>query len=78
MVNDVYRATKLPIIGTGGVTTGEDALEMMMAGAVLVGIGSAVYYRGIDCFRKIANEMKEWCDKNGVKSLTEIIGSVKR
>jgi len=78
LVNDVFRATKLPIIGTGGVTTGEDALEMMMAGATLVGIGSAVYYRGIDCFRKIANEMNEWCDKNGVKSLTEIIGTVKR
>ncbi|MBN1494378.1 dihydroorotate dehydrogenase [Candidatus Peregrinibacteria bacterium] len=78
LVNDVFRAVKLPIIGTGGVTTGEDALEMMMAGAILVGVGSAVYYRGIDCFSKITNEMNEWCDKNGVKSLTEIIGSVKR
>jgi len=78
LVNDVYKATKLPIIGTGGVTTGEDALEMMMAGAILVGIGSAVYFRGIDCFRKITNEMNEWCDKNDVKSLTEIIGTVKR
>jgi dihydroorotate dehydrogenase (NAD+) catalytic subunit len=77
LVHDIYAATKLPIIGTGGITTGEDAIEMMMAGAVLVGIGSAVYYRGIDVFRKVVNEMNEWCDKNGVKKISEIIGSVK-
>lgn len=77
MVYDVYKATKLPIIGTGGVTTGEDALEMMMAGATLVGMGSAVYYRGLDVFRKVANEMNEWCDANGVENLSEIIGTVK-
>ncbi|MCD6109636.1 dihydroorotate dehydrogenase [bacterium] len=77
MVHDVYKATGLPIIGTGGVTTGKDALEMMMAGATLVGMGSAVYYRGIDVFRKVANEISEWCDKNGVKNVEEIIGTVK-
>lgn len=77
MVHDVYKTTKLPIIGTGGITTGADALEMMMAGATLTGIGSAVYYRGIDVFRKVANEMNEWCDKNGVTDLSEIIGTVK-
>jgi dihydroorotate dehydrogenase (NAD+) catalytic subunit len=77
MVHDVYKATKLPVIGTGGVTTGSDALEMMMAGATLVGIGSAVYYRGLDVFRKVSKEMNEWCDKNGVKDLSEIIGTVK-
>lgn len=76
-VSDVYQATKLPIIGTGGVTTGEDALEMMMAGATLVGIGSAVFYRGADVFRKVTQEMSEWCDKNGVKNVEEIIGTVK-
>ena len=77
LVHDVYQATKLPIIGTGGITTGHDALEMMMAGATLTGIGSAVYYRGIDVFRKVANEINEWCDKNGVKNVEEIIGTVK-
>ncbi len=77
MVHDVYKTTKLPIIGTGGITTGRDAIEIMMAGATLVGIGSAVYYRGLDVFRKVANEMNEWCDLNGVKDLSEIIGTVK-
>lgn len=76
-VSDVYQATKLPIIGTGGVTTGEDALEMMMAGATLVGIGTAVYYRGADVFRKVSKEMSDWCDKNGISNVEELIGTAK-
>jgi len=76
-VYDVYNATKLPIIGTGGVTTGEDALEMMMAGATLVGIGAGVYYRGADVFRKVTKEMNDWLDKNGVADISDIIGTVK-
>lgn len=75
-VNDVWRATKLPIIGTGGVLTGEDAIEMIMAGATLVGVGTAVYYRGAEVFGLITKEMEEWMKANGVKSLDEIIGCV--
>lgn len=75
-VYDVYRATKLPIVATGGVTTGLDAIEMMMAGGRLVGVGSAVHYRGIEVFQKIVDEMSDWCDKEGVKNLEEIIGVV--
>lgn len=73
-VHDVYKATGLPIIGTGGVTYGEDAIEMMMAGATLVGMGSMVYYRGVEGFGEVVKEMNDWCDKNGVKDLSEIIG----
>ncbi|MCX6735405.1 MAG: dihydroorotate dehydrogenase [Candidatus Peregrinibacteria bacterium] len=75
-VYEVYKATKLPIIGTGGIMTGEDAIEIMMAGATLVGMGTMVYYRGAEGFGKVAKEMAEWCDKNGVKDLEEIIGCV--
>lgn len=75
-VFDVYKATKLPIIATGGVMTGEDAIEMMMAGGRLVGIGTMVYYRGAEGFGKVVKEMAAWCDKNGVKNLEEIIGCV--
>jgi len=76
-VNDIYRITRLPVIGTGGVMTGEDAIEMMMAGATLVGVGTMVYYRGVEGFGLIVDEMKEWCEKNGVKDLNEIVGCVK-
>jgi dihydroorotate dehydrogenase (NAD+) catalytic subunit len=72
--HDVYKATKMPIIGTGGITNGRDAIEIMMAGARLVGIGSMVYYRGVEGFGEVVKEMKQWCEENGVKSLEEIIG----
>jgi dihydroorotate dehydrogenase (NAD+) catalytic subunit len=74
-VYDVYESVKIPIIGTGGVTTGKDAIEMMMAGAKVVGIGSAVHYRGIDVFRKVCSEMSEWLKANGYSCLDEIRGA---
>ncbi len=75
-VYDIHKALpKVPIIGTGGITTGEDALEMIMVGATLVGVGTAVYYRGIDCFRKMADEMMAWGKAHGLKSLDEIRGA---
>jgi dihydroorotate dehydrogenase (NAD+) catalytic subunit len=59
-VFDIYRAVKIPIIGLGGISTGADALEMIMAGASLVGMGSAVLYRGMDVFQKVTDEMNDW------------------
>ncbi len=73
-VYDIYKATGLPIIGTGGVMTGEDAVEIMMAGATLVGVGTMVNYRGVEGFGEIAKEIANWCDKNKVEDLAEIIG----
>jgi len=75
-VYDIHKALpKIPIIGTGGITTGEDAIEMIMAGATLIGMGTAVYYRDVQCFRLVADEMKAWGEKQGVKSLEEIRGA---
>lgn len=73
-VYDIYKECKCPIIGTGGVTCGRDAIEMIMAGATLVGIGSAIWFRGQDAFGEIVREMNEWCDANGVKNLSTLIG----
>lgn len=73
-VFDVYQAVKIPIIGTGSVLTGRDAIELMMAGASLVGIGTAVFYRGISVFEEIIKEMEEWCEVQGVKRIEEIVG----
>lgn len=79
-VADVYAATdgKLPIIGTGGVYTGEDALEMMLAGATLVGIGTAVGDRGIDVFKKVCDEMQLWCTNEGVWEISDMVGGMHR
>jgi len=73
-VYDIYEKVKIPIIGTGGITTGEDALAMIMAGATLLGVGSAVYYRGGDVFKKITDEMEEIMREENINSLEEIHG----
>lgn len=74
-VYDIYENVKIPVIGVGGVTSGRDAIEMIMAGATAVGIGTAIYYRGIDVFEKISMEMQGWMKKNKIKSLSEIRGA---
>lgn len=76
-IADVYAATdgRLPIIGTGGVYTGEDALELIIAGASLIGIGTAVGDRGADVFQNVCDEMTAWCEAEGVKEISEMIGT---
>jgi dihydroorotate dehydrogenase (NAD+) catalytic subunit len=75
-VYDVWAATrgKTPIIGTGGVVSGLDAVEMMMAGASAVGVGTGVYYRGLDVFKKISDEILEYLDRSGCKHARDLIG----
>ncbi len=65
---------RMPVIGMGGITTGQDALQFIMAGATAVGIGSGIYYRGIDIFHKVCVEMQQWLDAHGHKTLNEIRG----
>ncbi|HCW32686.1 MAG: dihydroorotate dehydrogenase family protein, dihydroorotate dehydrogenase (fumarate) [Candidatus Peregrinibacteria bacterium GW2011_GWE2_39_6] len=74
MIFDLYKAVKIPIIGTGGVLTGRDVIELMMSGATLVGMGTAVYYRGVEVFGKVAEEIRQWCEKNGVEDISEVVG----
>jgi dihydroorotate dehydrogenase (NAD+) catalytic subunit len=57
-VYDIYEAVDIPIIGIGGVSDGRDALEMVLAGATAVGVGSAVRCRGVDVFQTILDEMQ--------------------
>lgn len=72
LVYQTFSAVNIPIIGLGGVTSGEDAVEMMMAGASVVGVGTAVYYRGIDVFNKINREIIEFMEENGYENVAEI------
>lgn len=76
MVWQVANAVNIPVCGMGGISSGEDAIEMMMAGASLLQVGAAIFK---DAYApvKIVREMNEWCDKNGVRDINEIIGTVK-
>jgi len=73
-VYDIFSAVKIPIIGTGGVLRGEHAAEMLLAGASAVGIGSAVYYRGIDVFSRVCGELESFMEAEGLHSLDDLRG----
>ncbi len=73
-VYEISQNVDIPVIGVGGITTGEDALEYIMAGASAIQIGSGIYYRGLDIFKKICDELEIWMKDHGHKNLSELIG----
>ena len=75
MVNDVANAVKIPIVGMGGVSTAEDVIEMMMAGASAVEVGAANLVDPFVC-RDIIENLPRVMKKYGIERLSDIIGIV--
>ncbi|MEE0839394.1 MAG: dihydroorotate dehydrogenase, partial [Acutalibacteraceae bacterium] len=73
MVYQVYEAVNIPIIGMGGISTAEDVIEMMLAGATAVQVGAANLVDPFAC-RDIINNLPTVMEKYGIKDLKEIIG----
>ena len=73
-VYEIAQAVSIPIIGTGGVSTGQDAAEMLMVGASVVGVGSAVYYRGVLAIQQIGEELTGLMERQGFESIDAIRG----
>lgn len=73
MVYDVYNAVKLPIIGMGGISTAEDVVEMMLAGASAVEVGAANLVNPCVC-RDIVLKLPEVMDRYRIDKLSEITG----
>ena len=73
-IYDASRVVKIPIIGVGGVTSGRDAAEMLMAGASAVQVCTEAILRGPGVYGKIAKELNEFLDSHGYKDVNEIIG----
>ena len=73
MVYQVARAVKIPVVGMGGVSSAEDVLEMMMAGARAVEVGAANLRDPFVC-KKIVEELPETMDKFGIGTLSELTG----
>ncbi len=74
-VYEIARELDIPVVGCGGITTGEDAVEFLMAGACAVQIGSAVYSRGISVFQKVVEEMEAFMNREGYGAVEELIGA---
>ncbi len=73
MVYEVYEAVNIPIIGIGGLSTAKDVIEMMMAGASAVQIGSANLNNPYAC-RDILDELKKLCLEMNITNLSDIVG----
>ena len=76
MVYQVANAVKIPVVGMGGVSTAEDVIEMMLAGATAVEVGAANLVNPYAC-RDIIRDLPEVMAKYGINNLNEIIGGVK-
>jgi dihydroorotate dehydrogenase (NAD+) catalytic subunit len=73
-VYEVSRAIRAPIIGCGGVMGWKDAVELMLAGASAVQVGSAVAYRGLEVFSEITRGLERYLKRKGYRSVHEIVG----
>ena len=73
-VYDVARSVDVPIVGTGGVATGEDAMQMIMAGAAAVGVGTAFHTHGEDVFRRIEGQLSALMKEEGYATLDAVRG----
>ena len=72
LVYEISRKVKIPILGTGGLISGNDVIEMLMAGAGATGIGTAVYYRGIEVYNLINMEILQFMDEHEIENVTDI------
>lgn len=71
---EICKSVKIPVVGVGGITSGKDVAEMIMVGASAVGIGSAVYCRGLDVFKDVTKELKIFMKKHSYKRLADFRG----
>ena len=75
MVYEASQAVQIPVIGMGGITCAEDAIEFLMAGATAVQVGTANF---TDPFAmpKIITSLNDWCDRHGIANVRELTGTL--
>ena len=71
----VRQAVQVPLVGLGGISTGEDALQYILAGASLVGVGTASL-RDPRAPARIVREMQRWCDRHNVADIASVTGTL--
>ena len=76
LVHDAHRAVKLPILGMGGVYEAADAIELMLAGATAVAVGTATFTDPSTAAR-VVDGIVEYCEKHGFAAARELTGAVK-
>jgi dihydroorotate dehydrogenase (NAD+) catalytic subunit len=75
MVYEAAHSVDIPVIGMGGITTGEDVIEFMLAGAAAVQVGTANYFDPC-ATERIVGDLERWCIEHRVKSVTDLTGGL--
>jgi dihydroorotate dehydrogenase (NAD+) catalytic subunit len=75
MVYEAAHSVDIPVIGMGGITTGEDVVEFMLAGAAAVEVGTANYFDPC-ATERIVGDVERWCIEHKVRRITDLIGAL--
>ena len=75
MVHQVCKNVQVPVMGLGGISTWQDAIEFIMAGATVIQVGTATFMKPEKALDIIAG-MERYCEENGIQNLSEIRGIV--
>jgi dihydroorotate dehydrogenase (NAD+) catalytic subunit len=75
---EIAEAVRIPVIGCGGVSTWRDAVEFILCGASAVEVGTAININGFDVFGEINEGLTSYLNKNGFKSVEEVVGLAHR
>jgi dihydroorotate dehydrogenase (NAD+) catalytic subunit len=73
-VYDVYSSVDVPVIGCGGITGWQDAVEFMLAGASAVQIGTAIAFKGVSVFSSVTKGIDRYLRRKGFKNVKELVG----
>lgn len=77
MVYQVYKAVNIPIVGMGGISSTEDALEFIMAGASMVSLGTGIFFNPVLPV-EVAEGLQKYCEKNNIENINELVGIAHR
>lgn len=77
MVYQVYKAVNIPIVGMGGISSTEDALEFIMAGASMVSLGTGIFFNPVLPV-EVAEGLQRYCEENNIENINELIGIAHR
>ncbi len=75
MVYEAAHSVDIPVIGMGGITTGEDAVEFMLAGAAAIEVGTANYFDPC-ATERIVGDLERWCIEHKIRRITDLIGAL--
>jgi len=73
-VYDVYSSVDVPVIGCGGISCWQDAVEFMLAGASAVQIGTAIAFKDLDFFKSVTEGIEAYLERKGFNNVKEIVG----